>query len=408
MARARRLALSLLAAAALAACAPAQRAAAPAAPRPVPQAPAEARVNLMAPAPVALLLPMSAGGAVAAEAQGIANAARMAIEELGPDAVTLSIIDTGTGERSGGMSGDRTGASGAAAATRRALDGGAALILGPLFAADAAQAGRIAAQRGVNVISFSTSADVAGGNVWLAGQLPSDEARRIIGFARDRGFARIGLFRPDTPYGLAALDAVRGAAGGALVAQGVYNRSFEGIQAAAKPYADQHLAAGADAVVLPEEGQGLRTVAAFLDFEGVSPREGKYLGLGIWAKDPDVRKEGSLQGGWFAAADPFRLDAFARRYAARFGEAPQWLTPLGYDVAAAAVAMMRAGREQRLETPFDAAAITDPAGFAGATGRVRFTRDGLNTRALAVLEVTGDGFLVVDPAPRAPGEAAGF
>jgi hypothetical protein len=39
---------------------------------------------------------------------------------------------------------------------------------------------------------------------------------------------------------------------------------------------------------------------------------------------------------------------------------------------------------------------------------VRFTRDGLNTRALAVLEVTGDGFLVVDPAPRAPGEAAGF
>jgi hypothetical protein len=30
----------------------------------------------------------------------------------------------------------------------------------------------------------------------------------------------------------------------------------------------------------------------------------------------------------------------------------------------------------------------------------RFTRDGLNERGYAVLEVTSDGFIVRDPAPR--------
>lgn len=396
--RAGRIALGFMAAAALAACAPQTRGPAP---RPAPQAAAPAKpvVKLSAPAPVALLLPVGAQGGVAAEAQGIANAAMLAAEELGGAAVALRVYDTAGGP------------GGAAAAARRALDDGAALLLGPLFGANAGAAAQVAAQRGVNVISFSTDANVAGGNVWLVGQLPSGEAERIVGFARGAGYGRIGVFAPDTPYGAAATRAVQDAArrtGATVAAQGTYNRSFEGIQTASAPYAKDHLGAGAQAVVLPEEGDGLRSAAAFLDFHGVSPRSGKYLGLSVWAKDPGIVKERALQGGWFAAPDPFRLSAFEKRYAARYGASPSRLAHLGYDAAAAAVAMVESARAARNDTPFDRVAITDPAGFSGAAGAFRFTADGLNDRALAVLEVAPEGFIVVDPAPQTAGGRAGL
>jgi branched-chain amino acid transport system substrate-binding protein len=400
--RAGRFALAFAAAAMLAACTPPTRGTAL---RPVPQpaAPAEPQVNLSAPAPVALLLPVGAEGGVAAEAQGIANAAMLAAEELGGNAVALRIYDT-----AGGLGG---GPGGAAAAARRALDDGAALLLGPLFGSNVGAAASVAAARGVNVISFSTDANVAGANVWLVGQLPSTEAARIVSFAAGAGYSRIGVFAPDTPYGVAATRAVQDGArraGAMVAAQGSYNRSFEGIQAAAAPYAKDHLASGAQAVVLPEEGDGLRSAAAFLDFNGVSPRSGKYLGLSIWSKDPGIVKERALQGGWFAAPDPFRLSAFERRYAARYGAAPSRLAHLGYDAAAAAVAMVESARAARLITPFDWTAITDPAGFSGAAGAFRFTPEGLNQRALAVLEVAPEGFIVVDPAPVAAGGRAGL
>jgi ABC-type branched-subunit amino acid transport system substrate-binding protein len=320
----------------------------------------------------------------------------LAAEELGGAAVALRVYDT---------------SGGADAAARRALDDGAALLLGPLFGANAVAAGTAAAQRGVNVISFSTDAAVAGGNVWLVGQLPSGEADRIVAFARGAGYGRIGVFAPDTPYGAAAERAVQDAArrsGASVVASGRYNRSFEGIQTASEPYSQAHLGAEAQAVVLPEEGDGLRSAAAFLDFHGVSPRDGKYLGLSVWAKDPAIVKERALQGGWFAAPDPFRLSAFEQRYAARYGASPPRLAHLGYDAAAAAVAMVESARAARGASPFSRAAITDPGGFSGAAGTFRFTPGGLNERALAVLEVAPDGFIVVDPAPAAPGGRAGL
>jgi hypothetical protein len=44
--------------------------------------------------------------------------------------------------------------------------------------------------------------------------------------------------------------------------------------------------------------------------------------------------------------------------------------------------------------------ITDPEGFAGVNGIFRLRSDGRIDRALAVMEVTADGFRVLDPAPR--------
>jgi hypothetical protein len=44
--------------------------------------------------------------------------------------------------------------------------------------------------------------------------------------------------------------------------------------------------------------------------------------------------------------------------------------------------------------------ITDPRGFLGVDGIVRFLKNGTNERGLAILEVGPDGVKVIDKAPK--------
>ena len=46
------------------------------------------------------------------------------------------------------------------------------------------------------------------------------------------------------------------------------------------------------------------------------------------------------------------------------------------------------------------ALITDPRGFLGVDGIVRFLKNGTNERGLAILEVGPDGVKVIDKAPK--------
>ena len=46
------------------------------------------------------------------------------------------------------------------------------------------------------------------------------------------------------------------------------------------------------------------------------------------------------------------------------------------------------------------ARITDPRGFLGVDGIVRFLKNGTNERGLAILEVGPDGVKVIDKAPK--------
>jgi ABC-type branched-subunit amino acid transport system substrate-binding protein len=367
------------------------------APAPVPTAPLSGEFNPNAPVVVALLVPTSASNDRARQgAQGIVDAARLARNDLGDPNLDLRIYDTAGSD------------AGAAAAAAQAVAEGAKLILGPLRGDGARAAGPVAAQAGVNIISFSTTAEAAGDNIWLIGMLPETEADRIVGYASARGYGSLGVFYAETPYGYAAYDAVRDAAarqGAFVAASGSYQRSFEGIQEAAEGYAAQHEASGATAVVLPANGQELQTAASFLNFHGLLSSRQKYLGLGLW-NSPATQKEPTLAGGWFAAPDPARVEQFAARFSSAYGRSPGEFDALGYDAVAAAGALLKDARVRNATDAFSAASITDPIGFAGVNGVFRFTADGLNQRGLAVLEVQPDGFIVIDPAPG--GFGAGF
>jgi branched-chain amino acid transport system substrate-binding protein len=343
------------------------------------------------PVVVALLAPLTAGDPGAANVgNALANAARMAAVDLSDPRLDLRIYDTGGNSQT------------ARAMAQRAVGEGAALILGPLFGANTGGVGDVARASGINVISFSTDSTVAGGPVYLSGFLPEAEARRIVGYAASRGLDRIAVFYPQTSYGAAALRSTEEAAsstGARVVAASGYSRTFQGIQVGSRPFADVAIGAGAAAILLPDGGLAmLGSAGAFMDYNGLDPATVQYLGLGQWNSN-DTLQEPALRGGWFPAPDPNRLKNFSRLYAARHGAQPPFVAVLGYDAVQVAGQLLSDARRNGSFTPFGRAELTRFEGFQGALGPLRFEQNGLNHRALAIMQVRARGFEILDPAP---------
>lgn len=341
---------------------------------------------------VALLAPVSASNSgAAALGRALVNAARMAERDLrsGPK-IELMVFDT---------AGDAGRASGAAS---QAVASGAKIILGPLFSASTKAVASVAAARDVKVIAFSTDSSVAGDPVYLSGFLPEMEARRVIGYARARGVRSTGIFYPQTPLGEVALRGAQRAAGSSLVAATGFARSAEGIVAGAQVFAEQARSTGAAGLLIADSGEGLIFAVDQLSENGLESGQYRYLGLGGWNSRATLNSA-KLRGAWFPAPDPNAMAAFVSRYRGRFGSIPAPLAVLGYDAVAIVGQLLTEARATGSRSPFSTAALTRPQGFRGVVGAIRFTRSGLGERGMAILEVGGSEFNMVDPAPRSFG-----
>lgn len=336
---------------------------------------------------VAILLPLT--GPAEDIGPAMLRAAEMAVFDIGSPNFELMPRDTG---------GTPEGASRAA---RTALADGAELILGPLFSQSVRPAASVAGSGGINVVAFTTDAAVAGGNVLVMGFIPGQQVDRVLGYSRGRGLTRFAVLAPETPYGRTIAGAMEDAAaegGGSLVHAQFYDPEGTEFSGPVQQLSDMATARGIDAVMLPDTGLRLRTVAPLLPYYGL--RNTQVLGTGVW-DGANVGREQALRGAWFAAPDPALRRDFVARFEETFGEPPPRLATLAYDaVALAAVLSQRPDHDA-----FDIQRLTDPSGFAGLDGIFRFRDSGLVERGLAVLEVTEEGAEVVDPAPSSFAEA---
>lgn len=367
---------------------------------------------------IGLLLPLS--GPAAADGQALFDAAQLALFDLGGPEIELLPRDTGgVPER-------------ALRAAQDVLAQGAALVLGPLFAHEVSAAAPAARARGVSMIAFSTSPQVAGNGVYLMSFPPPQQVERIAGFAVAQGLRRIALLAPGDAYGrtvAATLTALLPRLGGELAASGFYApdasnaadvvrqltqydrrhadyaRAKETLEALPEDGAPEALAqfetvaslgdVPFDAVLLADGGDRLYQVAPLLPYFGVDLAQVRLLGTGLW-DDPTALREPTLAGGWFAGTAPGLRAGFEQRFRAAYGyEAPRIAT-LAYDAVLLAGALAR----QMPGPDFSVRALTAPQGFAGTDGAFRFGRDGVIERALAVLRVDGGGAAsVLSPAP---------
>lgn len=338
------------------------------------------------PVKIGLILPMSAAGQGALVAQSMRNAAEMALGEFQSSDITLLVKD------------DRGTPEGAQAAAQQALSEGAELMIGPLFAGSVQAVGQVARERGKSVIGFSSDASVASRGVYLLSFLVQEEVDRIVSFAASQGRRSIAALIPETTYGRVAEARLQQAA----ARQGIRLAALEYYPAGQPQVGVQRLsrviggaAPQADALFIPDNGDGLPAVAQALQMAGFDSMRVKLLGTGVW-NEPRVFGLPALQGGWFAAPDNRGFEAFAERYRARFNTDPIRLATLSYDAVTLAAALARMQGVQG----FSDGMLTNPAGFAGADGVFRFNPDGTNNRALTVQEIRGGAAVAISGAPR--------
>jgi ABC-type branched-subunit amino acid transport system substrate-binding protein len=334
---------------------------------------------------VGLILPLSASGNAGLAAQSMKSAAEMALAEFNSPNVQLLVKD------------DAGTAQGAQLAAQQAIDEGAEIILGPLFAHAVASAGQVARGRGIPVIAFSTDANVASRGIYLLSFLPESDVDRIVEYAGSRGKRSIAALLPENAYGSvieAALRQVVARRGGRVIAIERYPADRQRMQEPVRRIAQ---AMGqADAVFIPDDPDATAAVGQALVAAGVNTKRVQFLGTGLW-EGAAVFAEPSLQGGWYPAPDPAGYRSFAARYRSRYGHDPIRTATLAYDAVSLTAALVKTQGPQR----FSEAVLTNSSGFAGIDGIFRFRPDGTNERGLAVLRVTSSGGQVVSPAPKA-------
>lgn len=345
---------------------------------------------------VALLVP--GGSADAGDdllARNFENAARMAIADLGDVQIDLRVYNTGSD------------AGQAAAVAQQALADGAKIIIGPLRAEESNAVGVAVAQAGINVLSFSNNADIAGGNVFVLGNTFPNIADRLVSYAASQGKRRLAVVYDQNAQGEVGRNAVEAAAtrhGASVVATGTYQFSQDSIISSVPGIAATIRGASVDAVILTADTVGaLPLLTQLLTENQVNPATTTFMGLTRWDVPAGTVELPGVQGGIFTLPDPGLAQQFSDRYAAAYGEPPHPLAGLAYDGIAAIGALIKAGKSDALAV----SGLTQGSGFAGVNGIFRLRSDGTSERGLAVAQIINRQVTVIDPAPRAFG-GAGF
>lgn len=351
-------------------------------------------VNLSAPIPVALLVP--AGSGVESDeflALNFENAARMAATDLGEIEIDLRVYNTGALPEQ------------AAAMATRAVNEGAKVIIGPLYAEAANAAGLAVANRGVNVLAFSNNSAIAGGNVFVLGATFQNTADRLARYAVANGDFNIAVVHADDIAGQVGRDAIMRAvtfAGGNVAGVTSYPLSQQGVVNSARAIVESTRENAADAIFMTAGvNSDLPILATVLPENGIDTEETQLIGLTRWDSLPQMLALPGLQGGLFAMPDTAVAARFEARYAATYGTTPHPLAGLAYDGIAAIGALAAAGNDDALTR----GALTQPQGFEGTQGIFRLNPDGTNTRGLAVATIENNQVLVLEPAPLSFGRA---
>lgn len=319
-------------------------------------------------------------------AQGLENAARLALAETAAN-IDLRVYDTaGVGSTAG-------------AQARRAVDEGAVLILGPLRSESANAAAVAVAADNVNVLSFSNTTTIAGGNLFLLGDTFENTARRLVGYAAPRGTDRIAILHTsDVPgqWGRNAIQQAAVAGGAQVVASEGYELTTASLNAALSRLAPVFESGGANGLFLTDNWDaGLAVVLQLAPEQGIAPGTVRYVGLSRW----DVRSDGfnlpGINGGLFARPSAAMQTGFAQRYNSAYNAEPHPLAALGFDAASVVAQVLATGRRDA----FSATVLTRSSGFSGSLGPIRLRGDRTADRALEVATIRNRQVEILDPAP---------
>lgn len=341
---------------------------------------------------IALLLPLSAKGNTAKVAKGLKQAGELALFEFDNPNILLVTKDTkGTAE-------------GAMTAATDAINEGAEVVIGPLFAKSVSAAAPVTRAANVPMIAFSSDESVAGNGVYLLSFLAGRDLARIVSFSISQGKRNFAALVPQDAYGMVVERSFRQAVqqhGGQVLSVEHFPRDANGMLEPTKRISEiaHDETRQLDAILIPAGPEAMPSMSPLMPYFEIDTKKVKLIGTGRWDY-PNIGREKPLVGGWFPAPDPSGWRDFTQRYVQTYGNVPPRISSLSYDAVSMAVALSKNPEGSR----YTQAQIARASGFAGVDGLFRFHQDGTSERGLAVLEVQKFGNRVVDPAPQAFGQ----
>ena len=346
---------------------------------------------------VALLLPLS--GESQAVGTAMLDAATLAVYDAylaaNPEHIHAQLVllpkDTG-----------KTPAESVAVA-QQAIDQGANFIIGPLFSQSVSALAPIAKAKKVSMLTFSNTKSVASSGIYTFGFMPEQQVLRMAEYAYLHKYQRVALLAPNDAYGEKVRDSladIYAQKGGIVAPTELYAPSPANIDAAVARLAGAYNNTPEDrrfqALYIADGGAQLRNILKSLKKNNINLQKVKLLGTGSW-DDPELAKIPEMQGAWFPSSPPEPYAAFERRFMNSYGYKPARLASLSYDAVTFVAQLAMAGDGKTIND----ASLADPNGFSGpANGLVRLKMNGINERRLAIMEVTPDGFTVIDQAPK--------
>lgn len=356
-----------------------------------------ALINPGEPVRVALLAPGGSGSAdLEWLSRSLKNAARMAAADAQGANIDLRIYDTGTSTEQ------------AVAQANAAVDAGAQIIVGPLFAEGANAVGNAMQPRNVNVLSFSNNAEIAGGNVFILGNSFANVANRLVGYGVRQGKRNVYVVAEDDiagQLGGRAIETAIARNGARLVGRSNHPVSVTGIDSVTPQIVAAAQSGRVDTVFMTANNQAvLPYLTEKLAAAGVRSPVTQMMGLTRWDQPANRISLPQLQEGWFAIPDQGLKAQFDARYRSAYGEQPHELAGLAYDGVAAIASLVRSGNRNALTTT----GLTQSAGFNGVGGAFRLRPNGTAERALSVATLRGNRLVILEPAPRGFGGGFGF
>jgi len=341
---------------------------------------------------IGLLLPMS--GQSSEIGKALQDAALLALSDkyatTPPTQITATVklIPKNTGDDP----------SGAGKAAEEAAAEGARVFIGPLFSNSISAVSPVARRKGLPVFALSNSNTLRDPGVFQMGFMPEAQVKRVMEYAQSQGHMRFYALLPSTPYGKRVADAFNDAldkANLAPVAIQFYpeNADLGEVMAAYVKKIPNPMHKPA-ALLLAERGSRLLTLFKALEDTHADLSKMQIMGTGLWEEGEHIRMP-QLTGAWFATAPIEQYRSFEQRFMAAYKYRPPRIASVAYDAVAlvSTLAMMPEDKGFTSET------LRKPSGFSGpANGIFRFTREGLNERALSVLQITPRGLVTLSPA----------
>ncbi len=336
---------------------------------------------------VGLLLPYSGDGQTATSVATLfENSAKLALTDFQGADIQLLVKDTGGT------------AEGASMAAQQAINEGAEMLIGPVFAPAVKGASTVARRSGVPIVAFSSDTNAAKPGTYLLSYLPVSDVKRIVSYAAEQERNSYAALLPNNAYGAVAEAAFRQAVGqvnGRIITIDRYiPGNAEDIRA--RVASMSRSISQVDTLFVPEGGGVPPFVMQVMTEMGASLGEVKMIGSGQW-NTPDILKSPVMVGSWFPGPDNQSFASLAARYQAAYGTKPPRNASLAYDATILAAGLVRSAGVER----FSDRVLTNRDGFLGIDGIFRFEQDGLNSRGLAVYAITGKGDAEpIAPAPR--------